>query len=130
MPAAWFDKDAGKAPKVRVAVIGSGGAFCRPHAAAAEGEIVPRHRQLAVESRRSAARDAETWQYPRFELTPTEHKCWFVVCYGLPFAFVYLGTMVWLMPACGDRLRLLVPTLCVGTHCFAPLLRCGLDVLQ
>ncbi|HZZ78163.1 MAG TPA: hypothetical protein VFE62_06575, partial [Gemmataceae bacterium] len=97
VPASWFDKDANKAPQVRVAVIGSGGAFVG-------ASLPPMKEKLFLDTVNwllgrddLLARDSETWQYPRVELTSLEQKCWFVLCYGLPFAFVYLGAMVGLM---------------------------------
>ncbi len=99
IPASWLDKDASKAPKVRVAVIGSGGAFI--------GSTLPPLKEkmlldtvnwlLGRDDLLAHDDDDKTWQYPRVVLSPLEHKCWYVICYGLPFVFMYLGTVVWLL---------------------------------
>ena len=99
VPTEWYDKDTPKKPiKVRLAVIGHGGLFI--------GEKLPPMREklfLDVSNwllgrDNLLARDNETWQFPRVEITPAEHTIWvWGICRALPFVFLYIGTIVWLV---------------------------------
>jgi hypothetical protein len=97
IPASWLDKDVSKAAKVRVAVIGSGGAFVGPTLPPLKEKMLLDTANWLLGRDDLLARDADSWQYPRVSLSPLEHKCWYVICYGLPCLFIYLGTAVWLL---------------------------------
>lgn len=99
VPTEWFEKNTPKKPvKVRLAVIGHGGLFI--------GDKLPPMREklfLDVSNwllgrDNLLAKDNETWKYPRVEVTPVERILWvWGVCRALPFVFLYLGTIVWLV---------------------------------
>jgi hypothetical protein len=97
IPASWLDKDASRAPTVRVAVIGSGGVFIGPTLPPLKEKMFLDTVNWLLGRDDLLARDADTWQYPRVSLSPFEHKCWYLICYGLPCLFIYLGTVVWLL---------------------------------
>jgi hypothetical protein len=97
IPASWMDKDAAKAPNVRVAVIGSGGAFVGPTLPPLKEKLFLDTVNWLLGRDDLLARDAETWEYPRVELSPLELKCWYAVSYGLPVLFIYMGMVVWLV---------------------------------
>lgn len=97
VPASWLDKDAGKAPKVRVAVIGSGGVFVGPNLPPLKEKLLLDTVNWLLGRDDLLARDAESWEYPRVALSPLELKCWYALAYGMPILFIYLGTVVWLV---------------------------------
>jgi hypothetical protein len=97
VPASWFDKDSAKAPKVRVAVIGSGGAFVGPTLSPLKEKLFLDTVNWLLGRDDLLAKDSETWEYPRVELTPLELNCWYAVSYGLPVLFIYMGMVVWLV---------------------------------
>ncbi len=94
VPASWFDKDSAKAPKVRVAVIGSGGAFVGPTLPPLKEKLFLDTVNWLLGRDDLLARDAETWEYPRVALSSLELKCWYAVAYGLPVLFIYMGMVV------------------------------------
>lgn len=97
IPASWFDKAPANTPKVRVAVIGSGGLFIGPKLSPMKEKLFLDTVNWLLGRDDLLARDAGTWEYPRVSLSPLELKSWYALCYGLPVLFIYLGMTVWLV---------------------------------
>jgi hypothetical protein len=91
-------KDHDQAAKARVAVIGSGSVFVGPTLAPLKEKMLLDVANWLIGRDDLLAKDAETWQYPRVELTPIEFNLWqWGARLGLPLVFIYLGTVVWMV---------------------------------
>jgi hypothetical protein len=92
LPASWYGDSDAKPATVRVAVIGHGGVFIGPNLSPVREKLLLDVTNWLLGRDDLLARDAETWQYPRVELTDTEHELWqWGARLGLPLLFVYLG---------------------------------------
>lgn len=98
IPASWYDKDKTKPKTARIAVIGSGGAFIGPDLSPLKGKMLLDVVNWLIGRDDLLAREAEMWQYPRVEMSTTEYILWqWGAGLALPLAFVYLGTIVWMV---------------------------------
>jgi hypothetical protein len=99
VPAEWYERDTPKSPaKVRLAVLGHGGLFI--------GEKLPPMREKLFLDTTNwllgrdnlLARDHETWEYPRIQISARDKQLWTVgICYALPLLFLYVGVCVGLV---------------------------------
>ncbi len=102
LPPSWFDKDSEKDPKVRIAVIGSGGAFVGSSLTPLKEKMFLDVANWLMGRDDLLARDIDTWQYPRVPssrpMTDVEFSLWqWGARLGMPLFFVYLGAIVGLI---------------------------------
>jgi hypothetical protein len=91
LPPTW----AGKAAKVRVAVIGHGGVFTGPNLSPVREKLLLDVSNWLLGRDDLLARDSATWSYPRVELSDAENGLWqWGTRLGMPLLFVYLGFVV------------------------------------
>lgn len=95
VPNNWYDGDPKKIPKVRVAVIGSGGAFVGPSLPPLKEKMLTDVSNWLLGRDTLLARDSGTWKYPRVEIGPIQRTLWIsCLCFALPLLFLYIGAGV------------------------------------
>jgi hypothetical protein len=99
VPMDWYEKDAPKKPtKIRLAVIGQGGLFIGDRLPPMREKLFLDTANWLLGRDNLLARDNETWQYPRIEMSETHQKWWIAgACFVLPLAFLYIGICVMLV---------------------------------
>jgi hypothetical protein len=96
VPVSWYgDKQPEQTPEVRLAVLGHGGVFLGK-------TLTPMREKLLLDVSNwllgrddLLARDYQTWQYPRVQLSDTAFRLWALgAVLGLPLLFILLGSAV------------------------------------
>jgi uncharacterized coiled-coil protein SlyX len=100
LPRSWYgeDKKDSRPAKVRVAVIGHGGAFAGPTLTPVQEKLLLDSCNWLLGRDDLLAQNLETWQYPRVELSAAAFNLWHLGAgRGLPLLFIYLGLVMFMV---------------------------------